>query len=243
MVHNSKGVNLEGLEQIFRLCGKDVGKAALDRRVADFYEEADKVVAAFLRRMEVYDAPKLKGDAASDNNKEPKRVRTKPKKTARPRELMTLMRKGALTDGHLMLLHSKLTSEGWIDCFEGDFKALFSGKRDEKCQIVWTGAYGKSTLVELFARMVSTGNVVVPAGYSLVYILEGHFKDKQGEWLTGLDKGDKPNNKALPFIHECVTLVKASVDKLLNSQFEDDDEYDSAYDSFDHQDLTIHRRH
>ena len=131
MTYNNKGVNLEGLEQIFRMFGKDVGKAALDRRVADFYEEADKQVAAFLRRMDVYDGPKLKGDAASDNNKEPKRVRTKPKKTARPRELMTLMRKGALTDGHLMLLHSKLTTEGWIDCFEGDFKALFSGKRDE----------------------------------------------------------------------------------------------------------------
>lgn len=244
----NKGVNLEGLEQIFRIYGKDVGMAALERRVVNHYKEADKQVAAFILRMEEYDRPKLKGDAASENNKAPQRVRTRAKKAARPRELMTLKRAGAMTDGHLTLLHSKLTSEGWIECFEGDFKALFSGRRDEECQITWTGIYGKGTLVELFKRLVNTNNVAVPKGYSLVYILEGHFKDKEGKFLTGLDKGDKPNTKALTVIFECTQLVKKSLEMLLRGELNvvDDDEEDdirSAYDIYDCQDMHIHKRH
>lgn len=143
------------------------------------------------------------------------------------------------------MLHSKLTEEEWIDGIEGDFKALFSGKRDEACCLTWLGKYGNGTLVELFRQLVSEGLVIVPNGYSLPYILEGHFQDKEGKWLTRLDKGDKANEKALPIIKECVSLLKMSVEKLfrkLRGDMEDeDDDFKSVYDPYDHQDLNIHK--
>jgi hypothetical protein len=238
----AQGINLEGLDQIFKICGKEDGMAALRRRVADYYLEKDKRVAAFLKEMEQYDKPKLTGDAASDKNKERVHTRRKPKKEPRGRELMTFRRRGSVTEGHLTLLHSKLTEEGWIDGIEGDFKALFSGERDEACTLTWLGKYGNGTLVELFRQLVGEGLVIVPKGYSLPYILEGHFKDQKGKWLTRLDKGDAANNKALPVIQECVKLLKTDVQRLLNSDYDDDEDFQSKYDEHDQQDMHWHKR-
>jgi len=246
VTNSMKSGIFKGLEQAFKICGKDVGMAALRHRVADYYLENDKDIAMFLKEMEQYDKPRLSGDAASDNNKEPKRTRVKKKKPAtRPRETMTFRCKGCVSEGHLTLLHAKLTEEEWIDGIEGDFKALFSGERDEACSLTWLGKYGNGTLVELFRQLVGEGLVIVPNGYSLPYILEGHFHNQEGEWLTRLDKGDKPNEKALPVIKECVSLMKMSVDKLfrkLRGETEDDDEdFKSVYDPYDHQDLNLHK--
>ena len=158
---------------------------------------------------------------------------------------MTFRRKGSVTEGHLTILHSKLIDEGWIDGIEGDFKALFSGERDEACCVTWLGKYGNGTLVELFRQLVGEGLVIVPKGYSLPYILEGHFKDQEGKWLTRLDKGDKANEKALPVIEECVDLLKMNVKQLLQKlrgdMMDGDEDFQSKYDPFDHQDLNIHK--
>ena len=63
--------------------------------------------------------------------KKPKKATgSKPKK---PRETMTFGRKSGVTDGHMTLLYQKLVKEEWIEGNEADFKALFSGKRDENC--------------------------------------------------------------------------------------------------------------
>lgn len=241
----TQGINLEGLDQIFKICGKEDGMAALKRRVADYYLEKDKRVVAFLREMEQYDKPKLVGDAASDNNRERTRTHRKSKAKPRVREEMTLRRKGNVTEGHLTMLFSRLADEGWIDGIEGDFKALFSGKRDEACTLTWLGKFGNGTLVELFRQMVTADLVVVPKGYTLPHILEGHFKDKDGRWLTRLDKGDKAHEKALPVIQECLDLLKMNVKQLikkLRGVMEDEDEdFKSVYDPYDHQDLNIHR--
>ena len=60
----------------------------------------------------------------------------KPKKTTgqkpeKPRETMTFGRKSGVTEGHITLLYQKLVKEGWIEGNDADFKALFSGSRDE----------------------------------------------------------------------------------------------------------------
>lgn len=146
----------------------------------------------------------------SRNKKELERNKVK------PRETMTFKRKPEVTEGHLKLLFLKLAQDGWISGNEADFKALFSGKRDEDCAVTWLGKYGKSTLVELFNRFVETSLIVIPDGYSLSSLLEGHFKDKNGQWLIGLDKGDAPNKKALPLIFEYVKLLKLKPDRLFN---------------------------
>lgn len=172
--------------------------------------------------------------------KKPKKAKgSKPEK---PRETMTFGRRSAVTEGHIVLLYQKLVKEGWIEGNDADFKALFSGKRDEDCQLTWKGLYGKGTLVELFKRFLVEGLVKVAEGFTLPAILEGHFKDINGAWLTGLDKGNGANDKALPIITECVKLLKASPDQLIYGAYDDDEDFKSEYDPFDHQDLNLHKR-
>ncbi len=169
-----------------------------------------------------------------------KKVRTK---AVRPRETMTFRRKGQVTDGHLTVVFMVLVKKQWIDGNEADFKALFSGVIDEDCIIIWKKTFGKSTLVELFRQMVETGLIAVPDGFTIPSILEGHFKDEDGEWLTGLDKGHKANDKALPTIALCVRMLKSDPYSLLNGGLDDDDDdFRSVYDPYDHQDLQYHKR-
>lgn len=171
-----------------------------------------------------------------------KRVTKKSGKPDKPRETMTFGRKSGVTDGHMTLLYQKLVKEEWIEGNEADFKALFSGKRDENCELTWKGMFGKGTLVELFKRFLVEGLVKVAEGFTLPAILEGHFKDANGAWLTGLDKGNGANDKALPIITECVKLLKASPDQLIYGGYDDDEDFKSEYDPFDHQDLNLHKR-
>ena len=171
----------------------------------------------------------------------------KPKKTTgskpeKPRETMTFKRKASVTEPHLLLLYMALTKEQWIDGNDADFKALFSGNRDEDCELVWLGKCGKGTLVELFKQMAGAGLIVVPQGFTLSAILEGHFKDKNGQWLTGLDKGDAANDKAMPVIKECIKQMKTDPQRLLNGDYEEDEDFRSEYDQFDQQDMHWHKR-
>lgn len=159
----------------------------------------------------------------------------KPKK---PRETMTFQHKACVLEGHLTLLFDKLTKAGWISGEEAHFKALFSGELDEECKLTWISGYGKGTLVELFKQLVGAKLVIVPKGFTLSAILEGHFTDADGKWLTGLDKGNAANDKAMPFIQECVNLLKMSP----NGGYDDDEDFKSEYDPFDHQDLNLHKR-
>ena len=159
-------------------------------------------------------------------------------KPEKPRETMTFQHKACVLEGHLTLLFDKLTKAGWISGEEAHFKALFSGQLDEECKLTWTSGYGKGTLVELFKQMVGAKLVIVPKGFTLSAILEGHFTDTDGKWLTGLDKGNAANDKAIPFIQECVNLLKMSP----NGDYDDDEDFQSEYDPFDHQDLNLHKR-
>ena len=174
--------------------------------------------------------------------KSPPISRSNRKSIVKPRETMTFGRKSGVTEGHLVLLYQKLTEEGWIEGNEADFKALFSGKRDEDCQLTWKGIFGKGTLVEFFKQFLAEGLITISTGYTLPSILEGHFKDTGGQWLTGLDKGNSANDKALPIIQECVKLLKARPDQLIYGNYEDDENFHSEYDPFDHQDLNLHKR-
>ncbi len=167
-------------------------------------------------------------------------AKKKPEKPEKPRETMTFKRKGSVTEPHLLLLYMALTKDGWIDGNDADFKALFSGSRDEDCELVWLGKYGKGTLVELFKQLAGAGLIEVPQGFTLSAILEGHFKDKNGQWLTGLDKGDAANDKAMPVIKECIKQMKTDPQRLLNGDYEEDDDFRSEYDRFDQQDMHWH---
>lgn len=171
-----------------------------------------------------------------------KEGKTPLKENPRASERMTFKRKGNVLEGHLTLLFNKLAKEGWIEGNEADFKALFSGKRDDSCMLTWLGLFGKSTLVELFRQLLKAGLITIAEGFTLSAILEGHFMDKSGQNLKGLDKGDTPNEKALPVINECVKLLQADPQRLICGDYEEDEDFLLSFDSYDHQDLHLHRR-
>ena len=216
---------------------ESVGSGDIEKLISAFFKDGaeDAEIVEEVTEDATVPVPQKKG-----TSRKPKKAATaKPKK---PRETMTFGRKSGVTEGHLVLLYQKLTEEGWIEGNEADFKALFSCKRDEDCQLTWKGIFGKGTLVELFKQFVAEGLITVSTGYTLPSILEGHFKDTEGRWLTGLDKGNSANDKALPIIQECVKLLKAKPDQLIYGNYEEDEDFKSEYDPFDHQDMNLHKR-
>ena len=62
------GINLEGLEEVFRICGKPTGMAALDQRISEYVKAHDPRILGFLKDMEKYDKPHLQGSPGSDHN-------------------------------------------------------------------------------------------------------------------------------------------------------------------------------
>ncbi len=189
---------------------------------------------------------KKKDRQTIENNLVSKKKETTSRKSKRTiqkqRETMTFKKKSGVLDGHLVLLYRKLTNEDkWIEGEEAHFIALFSGKRDKDCVLTWTGKYGKGTLVELFNQIIEADIIELPKGFTISAILEGHFKDTNGNWLTGLDKGNAANNKALPVIQECIRLLKTDAELALNGD-DDDEDFKMIYDPYDHQDLNLHER-
>ena len=181
----------------------------------------------------------LKSSAKSAKSKQKKSLVEKQEK---PRETMTFKKGKNVLDGHLVLLFNKLTKEGWIKGNEADFKALFSGKRDGDCILTWLNPFSKAALFTLFRTFQQENLIIVPEGYALSPILEGHFKDSSENWLTGLDKGNKHTSKALTVINECVRLLKTDPRRLISGDYQDDEDFQSIYDPYDHQDLQMHQR-
>lgn len=216
---------------------ESVGSDDIEKLISAFFKDGaeDAEIVEEVTEDATATVPQKKTSA-----KKPKKATTA--KNKKPRVTMTFGRKSGVTDGHMTLLYQKLVKEEWIEGNEADFKALFSGKRDENCELTWKGLFGKGTLVELFKRFLVEGLVKVAEGFTLPAILEGHFKDISGAWLTGLDKGNSANDKALPIITECVKLLKASPDQLIYDAYDDDEDFKSEYDPFDHQDLNLHKR-
>ena len=85
------------------------------------------------------------------------------------------------------------------------------------------------------------GLIVVPKGYAITPILEGHFKDNSGQWLSGLDKMNTPSTKALTVILECIKLLKTEPRRLMDGDYQDNEDFQSIYDPYD-QDLQLHQR-
>lgn len=135
------------------------------------------------------------------------------------RELMTFLKKG-IVDGHVSLLFNQLCEAKWIEGTDADFKLLFSGKRKD-FSLKWVGTMGKSfmgksTLEYLFKRLVEAEHgISVPEGYTLSNIIEGHFKDREGNWITGLGKGDAPNKKAIALVDEWINLLQMSLEDMI----------------------------
>lgn len=185
------------------------------------------------------------------------KVRKTPKSEPKALTVMTF-RKNGIVDGHLTLLYKSLVDDGWIDkrTTEEEFLALFANTPND-CRIIWSGKYGKSTLVYLFCQLVIEELIDLQQGYTLAHVLEGHFVDVDGNPLTNLDHGDPYNKQAEPIVKGYVHTMKTALgrrsrsvdtESLSGSSFRDDDYtdpsgYGDAYDPYDHQDIRLHNKH
>lgn len=199
------------------------------------------VVYTFIQKMELIKM--VQEDISKINPVVTKKKKTnQEQKPLKKRVTMTFGLKGSVLQGHLSILFNQLVKDEWISGNEADFKALFSMKEDEKCVLIWKAKYGKGTLVELFKRFANEELIVIPDGFTLSSILEGHFKDTSNNWLDGLDKGDSCNKKAIPFIKACVEMLKTNPRELLNIIKQGEEDLSGTYDRYDLQDLRIHKR-
>jgi hypothetical protein len=64
----TQGISLEGIEDVFRICGRQTGMAALDQRISEYVKAHDPRILSFLKDMEKYDKPHLQGSPGSDHN-------------------------------------------------------------------------------------------------------------------------------------------------------------------------------
>lgn len=64
----TQGISLEGIEDVFRICGRQTGMAALDQRISEYVKAYDPRILSFLKDMEKYDKPHLQGSPGSDHN-------------------------------------------------------------------------------------------------------------------------------------------------------------------------------
>lgn len=153
-----------------------------------------------------------------------------------------------VTDGHIKVLYLLLTTRGWISTQtkEVDFQRLFSGESNN-CEVIWTGLdklggneaspLGVSALYVLFKRMaeeklITTGNKNERVGP----ILETHFVDDKGHFLTSVSNVSKTSIKANDYIEKILRAMRTrpnseDIQRLLQ------EDMDSRYDKNDRQDL------
>ncbi len=136
----------------------------------------------------------------------------RPKEPAQQDRTYITFTMSGITVGHIDMLRQKLIQVGWIakDTLPDDFYKLFSGKTNST-KITWTGAVGKGMLLFLFQKMVDQGEIVVPDNHSITTILESHFVDEHGKYISGLNSS-KESSKHFPIVKECLNILQLEVD-------------------------------
>jgi len=111
-------------------------------------------------------------------------------------------------DYNITVLYQELLNAKWIeDGNPDDFAALFSGKHCE-ARVVWSGKVGKGNLYALFKMMVDNQFIRIPDGHGLQRIIESHFVDTHGSYITDIDSG-KTSKKASSFIEAMRKILAA----------------------------------
>lgn len=171
--------------------------------------DMDKLLRDFLKN-EVSMTQQIKKEKTAKDSQTIQEVR-KRKKPIVNTSFMTFQTNG-ITKGHVTLLYQKLMDVGWIPKHTpaDDFQHLFSGKSCV-CKVTWTGG-GKGNLRELFRIMREQELITIPGNNGLEAVLESHFVDKNGNYLTGLNSSGNGANKSLPIIKECISLLQLSLD-------------------------------
>lgn len=191
-----------------------------------------------------------------DNNKpkKPKRKNESKPEKQHGVEYPVFTKGQGVTDDHIKALYRFLTTRGWISTQTSvvDFQRLFSGESNN-CEVIWMGmdklgnneptTLGVSALYILFKRMadeklISIGNKSNRIGP----IIETHFVDTQGHFLTSVSNVKKTSIIAEDHIEKILKMMKTrmSSDDIHHFLTE---EMESKYDKNDLQDLRYHKPH
>ena len=144
-----------------------------------------------------------------------------PKKRLKPKEPVQLDRNYitfsmcGIMYAHLQMLRQTLIKAEWIarDTQPDDFDKLFSGKINN-AKVTWTNKAGKGMLLFLFRQMYKQQKISIPYGYHLATILEAHFVDPDGHYLSNLNNS-KDCRMHLPVIKECMDQLQLDVNDIL----------------------------
>lgn len=159
-----------------------------------------------------------------------------------------------VTKDHIKALYRFLTARGWISTQtnEADFLRLFNGE-DNDCEIIWTGqdklgnneptVLGISALYVLFKKMadeklITTGRKSTRVGP----ILESHFVDSEGHFLTNVSNISSTSQNANTYIKKILEAMRMrpsseNIQALLQEEME------SKYDENDRQDMNYRKRY
>ena len=129
---------------------------------------------------------------------------------------------------------------------------LFSGKSND-CEIIWTGmdklgnneptSLGVSALYVLFKKMADEGLITTGSKTNRIGpVLETHFIDTEGHFLTSVSNVSKSSKKADAYIERILQTMRMrpsseDIQRLLAEEME------SRYDKNDRQDMTYRKRH
>lgn len=159
-----------------------------------------------------------------------------------------------VTDDHIKALYRLLTARGWISTQtkEVDFLRLFSGKSND-CEIIWTGqdklgdnkptTLGISALYVLFKNMFDEGLITTSSKAQKVGpILEMHFVDTDGHFLTNVSNVSTTSAKANDYISQILNTMRMrpsseNIQRILEEDME------SKYDQNDRQDMNYRKPH
>ena len=194
--------------KIIRLLREDWQDIVI-RKLFDIDELDSEQIEEFRQNLfEGMDRSLRKWDAETPKVEEPKPAKKKPAQQDRTYITFTM---SGITVGHIDMLRQKLIQVGWIakDTLPDDFYKLFSGKTNST-KIIWTGAVGKGMLLFLFQKMVDQGEIVVPDNHSITTILESHFVDEHGIYISGLNSS-KESSKHFPIVKECLDILQLEV--------------------------------
>lgn len=140
-----------------------------------------------------------------------------------------------VTDRHIKALYKFLTARGWISTqtAEADFLRLFDGC-DNNCEIIWTGQdkqgnnpatkLGKAALYVLFKEMADEGLITNgKSGGRVGPVLESHFVDPEGHFLTSVSNVNKVSSRTRSYINKILAMMRTRADaKFIQENLDED---------------------
>lgn len=187
-------------------------------------------------------APTGQAATAKKENRKAKKSDAKPVEKQHGVDYPVFAKGLGVTDAHLKMVYYLLKNRGWISpqTSESDFMMLFSDRSND-CKIKWTGQtlrgnnelniLGKSALYVLFKRLVEEKLIKTSYNERVGPILESHFIDEEGHFLTAISDKKTTSKQANEVIEQVINMmrVKPKSEDLMNLLAEEMQEKHDKY--------------